>query len=456
MSTRSDQSRNHPDKQRPSKALVLQPAAVRTSQPSGFLMKADEPEPQRPSGEAPEYAAREQRSSNHQLPTAGLPVQSAPTKSAQPSAGHTAGKQAGAKLSSLLRSTEQSAAGKREKAGEWKSVISQYVNLYNKAETDQHYAALDDYIEDKDHCQRLRYRLERLRERDLYRGVLPARGETKAELIKVNESFAEVSVLVKLHIKRQMEQSGLYYLEERTEVERLWLNQTGGAWRIFRIEPVIAERRPRFGVSEYTAAMEEELDQTREASVFRSTPFLNLDQYPQLKQRVKGIPYRRELAAAYADRWWNEGNPAYEEFEVNCTNYISQCLFAGHAPMNYTGKRESGWWYKGRNGGKEWWSYSWAVSNALTSYLSGKRSSGLHATVVHSVEELQLGDVITYDWNGDNRYQHSTIITAFDAAGMPLVNANTVPSRHRFWDYRDSYAWTEQTRYRFFHIADHF
>nr|WP_284241200.1 amidase domain-containing protein [Paenibacillus glycanilyticus] len=357
----------------------------------------------------------------------------------------------------MLRSAEQSGVKSRETASEWKSVISKYVNLYNKAETDQHYAAMEDYIDDKDHCLRLRYRLERLRERDLYRGVLPARGETKAELVKVNESSSEVSVLVKLHVKRQMEQSGLYYLEERTEYERLWLALSGGVWRIFRIEPVIAERRPRFGANEYNGLLEEEIaNQFREASVYRSTPFLNLDQFPQLKQRVKGIPYRRELAAAYADRWWNEGNPAYEEFEVNCTNYISQCLFAGHAPMNYTGKRESGWWYKGRNGGKEWWSYSWAVSNALTNYLSAKRNSGLHATVVQSVEELQLGDVITYDWNGDNRYQHSTIITAFDAAGMPLVNANTVPSRHRFWDYRDSYAWTEQTNYRFFHIADHF
>ncbi|WP_311291384.1 amidase domain-containing protein [Paenibacillus glycanilyticus] len=455
MSTRSDRTRNSADKQRPSKALLLQPAAVRVSQPSVHSNKADAPETHRPSFEAPETAVREQRGS--QTPPRELPIQSAPPKSAQPSAGHTAGKETRQKLSSLLRSSEQAGAGKREAAGEWKSAISKYVNLYNKAETDQHYAALDDFIDDKDHGLRLRYRLERLRERDLYRGVLPARGETKAELIKVNESPAEVSVLVKLHIKRQMEQSGLYYLEERTELERIWLNQSGGSWRVFRIEPVIAERRPRFGVSEYTGAVEEEgLDQTREASVFRSTPFLNLDLYPQLKQRVKGIPYRRELAAAYADRWWNEGNPAYEEFDVNCTNYISQCLFAGHAPMNYTGKRESGWWYKGRNGGKEWWSYSWAVSNALTNYLSGKRNSGLHATVVQSVEELQLGDVITYDWNGDNRYQHSTIITAFDAAGMPLVNANTVPSRHRFWDYRDSYAWTEQTRYRFFHIADHF
>ena len=102
------------------------------------------------------------------------------------------------------------------------------------------------------------------------------------------------------------------------------------------------------------------------------------------------------------------------------------------------------------------WSYSWSVAGSLQLYLSGRRQNGLRATVVDSAEQLSLGDVIIYDWSGDNRFQHSTVVTAFDAAGMPLVNANTVPSRHRYWDYRDSYAWTEQTRYRFFHIADEF
>lgn len=42
--------------------------------------------------------------------------------------------------------------------------------------------------------------------------------------------------------------------------------------------------------------------------------------------------YRRDLAVAYADRWWNAGNPAFEEFDVDCTNYVSQCLFAGGHP----------------------------------------------------------------------------------------------------------------------------
>jgi len=124
--------------------------------------------------------------------------------------------------------------------------------------------------------------------------------------------------------------------------------------------------------------------------------------------------------------------------------------------MNYTGRRESGWWYKGRQGGREWWSYSWAVANALEGYLSRPRALGLRAERVASPYDLALGDVICYDWDGSGRYQHTTVVTGFAPDGAPLVNANTVSSRRRYWDYRDSYAWTEATRYAFFHVADEF
>lgn len=358
------------------------------------------------------------------------------------------------KLTSLLRSSDYGLHRQQGEAEGWKSAVHRYISLYNKAETEQHAQVLSDFVTDAEHCERLRCRLERLRERELLRGVLPAGSETKAELVRVNESPNEVSVLIKLHIRRRMEQHGRFYMEERSEYERLWLCPAGKSWDVIRVEPIISERRPRYGASADNWMTVDDYTFSEGERATPSMPYLNYDLFPQFKHRQPGIPYRRDLVAAYADRWWNEGNPAYELFEVNCTNYVSQCVFAGNAPMNYTGKRESGWWYKGRNKGQENWSFSWAVSNALTHYLGGKRVSGLRVETVLSADELQLGDIITYDWNGDNRFQHSTIVTAFDAAGMPLVNANTVASRHRYWDYRDSYAWTEQTRYRFFHIAD--
>ena len=51
------------------------------------------------------------------------------------------------------------------------------------------------------------------------------------------------------------------------------------------------------------------------------------------------IPYRRDLAVAYAHRWAYGRNPAYFDYEElggDCTNYASQCLFAGVGVMNYT------------------------------------------------------------------------------------------------------------------------
>jgi hypothetical protein len=168
------------------------------------------------------------------------------------------------------------------------------------------------------------------------------------------------------------------------------------------------------------------------------------------------VIYDRMKVQGYANIWWNSHNPLYLFFENDdCTNFVSQCLFAGNAPMNYTGKRELGWWYQGKSGKEELWSFSWAVADSLRWYLSSN-SHGWHAFSVDLPEQLRIGDVISYDWDGKGRYQHSAIVTEIDAEGMPLVSAHTTNSKNRYWDYRDSYAWTSLTKYRFFHMPDQF
>lgn len=343
------------------------------------------------------------------------------------------------------------------KPEKWKKTVHHYVKLYNQAEIDRYAAPFEAIVSDRDHLFRCGQRLGRLREQELLRGILPSRSETSAELVRVSESgsLSEVTVLLELRVRRTIDHRGRTYVEERCDRERLWLAADAEDYAITRIEPIVSERRPRYA-SSHSSNGPELIDERALAAESKpqSIPYINVDVLPFFKQGRAGIRYRRDLAAAYADRWWNEPNPAYENFEVNCTNFVSQCLFAGNAPMNYTGKRASGWWYSGFAAGRENWSYSWAVANALQYYLSAPHEAALRATVVDSADQLALGDVIIYDWSGDNRFQHSTVVTAFDAAGMPLVNANTVPSRHRYWDYQDSYAWTENTKYRFFHIAD--
>jgi hypothetical protein len=166
--------------------------------------------------------------------------------------------------------------------------------------------------------------------------------------------------------------------------------------------------------------------------------------------------YDRLKVQTYAKTWWNSFNPNYLFFgQDDCTNFVSQCLFAGNAPMYYTGKRELGWWYQGKSGNREFWSFSWAVADSLRRYLTGA-SHGWNAETVDAPQKLTIGDVICYDWDGNGHYQHSTVVSDIDANGMPLVSAHTTNSSKRYWDYRDSYAWSNQTQYRFYHMPDQF
>ncbi|WP_257009803.1 amidase domain-containing protein [Evansella halocellulosilytica] len=164
----------------------------------------------------------------------------------------------------------------------------------------------------------------------------------------------------------------------------------------------------------------------------------------------KGPPYEydRLSVVKYAERWWNDYNPAYEKFENDCTNYVSQCIRAGGVPKTGAPNRTRGWWYDGNL-----WSYSWSVANALRWHLSGSKS-GLQAREVSSPDQLLRGDVICYDFNGNGHWQHNTIVVAHDAEGMPLVNAHTTNSRMRYWAYEDSTAWTPNINYKFFQIID--
>ena len=161
--------------------------------------------------------------------------------------------------------------------------------------------------------------------------------------------------------------------------------------------------------------------------------------------------YNRNKAVEYANKWWNGYNPRFRHFEVDCTNYISQCLLAGGAPMSF-GNKTSGWWYKGYGSYNDSWSYSWAVAHSLKWFLTTNKN-GLTANNVNSPNDLSIGDIICYDFDGDGKWQHNTIVTAINQQGLPLVNAHTVNSKQRLWDYKDSHAWTEKIKYSFFHIS---
>ncbi len=158
--------------------------------------------------------------------------------------------------------------------------------------------------------------------------------------------------------------------------------------------------------------------------------------------------YDRRAAIRYAEQWWDAYNPKYKKFEVDCTNFVSQCLHAGGARMVGYPNRNKGWWMTDNS-----WSYSWSVAHAFRWYL-GSTKTGLRSVEKSNVKELMFGDVICYDFQGDGRYDHTTLIVAKDANDMPLVNAHSSNSRMRYWSYEDSTAYTPNIKYKFFHIVD--
>ena len=139
----------------------------------------------------------------------------------------------------------------------WRGIVQQYVHGFNQAEISRRCEHLDGLLKDEVHRQRLEERLNRLRLREEERGILASQSETRATLLRVNDSASEVSVVVQLHVKRYVEHRGRSYTEERMEQERLWLTQERGDWQLSRVEPLVGERRPRYGHAAADSALAE-------------------------------------------------------------------------------------------------------------------------------------------------------------------------------------------------------
>jgi len=130
------------------------------------------------------------------------------------------------------------------------------------------------------------------------------------------------------------------------------------------------------------------------------------------------IPYNRNRAAEYAEKWAFARNHAYMNFDGmggDCTNFASQCLFAGIQVMNY--QKDIGWYYNTPNDRATAWSGAeYFVKFMLTNHLDGPVAAAAE------INKLEKGDFICLH-NG-HEYYHTLIVTGF-LNDMPLVSAHT-------------------------------
>lgn len=117
--------------------------------------------------------------------------------------------------------------------------------------------------------------------------------------------------------------------------------------------------------------------------------------------------YRLDKAAAveYAQKWAKSRNPMYYDFEDiggDCTSFVSQCLRAGGAVMNYT--RDTGWYYNTSYDR----SASWSSVFYLHKFLTENVGAGPFGKEV-PVDTASVGDIIQL--GNDEKFYHSLFVT---------------------------------------------
>ncbi len=139
------------------------------------------------------------------------------------------------------------------------------------------------------------------------------------------------------------------------------------------------------------------------------------------------VPYDRRRAVEYARRWALSRNPLFSNFAGlggDCTNFVSQCIFAGVPVMNYT--PTFGWYYISPEDRAPAWSGVDELYSFLTgtpSFASQNKGYGPFATDVRDSRELRIGDVIQLA-NSSGEFYHTLIISDFTEDDI-LVCAHT-------------------------------
>lgn len=145
------------------------------------------------------------------------------------------------------------------------------------------------------------------------------------------------------------------------------------------------------------------------------------------------MEYNREKAVAYAHKWAFSRNKQYYNFDPlggDCTNFISQCIHAGGAPMNYT--RDTGWFYASLSKRAP----AWTGVPYLHRFLTTNTGTGPYGSE-QPLSMAEIGDVIQCKWHNIDEFSHSLIIVAINGEPVPsniLIAAHTDDSDHRRLD----------------------
>ena len=114
--------------------------------------------------------------------------------------------------------------------------------------------------------------------------------------------------------------------------------------------------------------------------------------------------YNREKAVKYALQYALYPNPDYYDFSMlggDCTNFVSQCIYAGGVLMNFN---VNGWYYLNLANRAP----AWSGVNEFWSFAINNKGVGVKLAPCEKFD-LQIGDVVQL-FNGIKFY-HNLIVT---------------------------------------------
>lgn len=157
--------------------------------------------------------------------------------------------------------------------------------------------------------------------------------------------------------------------------------------------------------------------------------------------KLREKQYDRQKCVEYANKWALSRNPKYYDYEKiggDCTNFASQCIFAGSNVMN-----DKSWYY--RNANQK--SLSWTGVEFLYDFLVRNQGIGPHGREV-AQNQIQIGDLIQLSSNGQ-RFSHSLIVV-----GIGNVNylSDILIDTHSFDALKRPVATYDFKKIRFVHI----
>lgn len=177
---------------------------------------------------------------------------------------------------------------------------------------------------------------------------------------------------------------------------------------------------------------------------------------------VPSFAYSRTNAVNYANTYALSCNPNHKYFTRggNCTNFVSQCMYAGGV------KTDSTWNFtQGVVSTYNTYTRAWTVADELKNYIKinlggerlvskwkkyGDSSQGVYGYVNNSNNLTNTGiEIVFYDWQDDGIIDHSSIVVgtgnSLDGTGYgDLVDQNSTDRKQTLW-HLDSYNSNKKT-----------